>query len=227
MQVLDLARMADDCYTDANSTAMLGPWVRQDKPKKTENFFACAYKSSASLASVVVAFRGSDDWKDAVVEDLGGIGLSLNAFAMHLNEAIDYAAQWQMSARNLWLTGHSLGGAYVQLVGAILKVPGVSFNAPGVLNLLNQMSDNPVRALIGGIGGGVLDALTLGRVSWLNRAASGREAKAPIVNLRGEWDPVSKVGTHVGRRVETIPVPTLKPHPHSMLPLIAALGQRS
>ncbi|MCP3981819.1 MAG: DUF2974 domain-containing protein [bacterium] len=219
VNTLDLARMANDSYKE-NSTELLGKWVRQDKPKKFGNFYACAYKRDGAASTVTVAFRGTDDLEDGLVDDVTGIGLGLNAHVMDLNAAIEYASMWKYNSRSLWLTGHSLGGAYVQLVGSIIDVPGASFNAPGVMNLLNQMSSNWARRIVSG----ALHTLTLGKIAYFTGSDEG--AVGAIMNYRGEWDPVSRVGAHVGSLLQTIKVSTLKPHPHSMLPIIEALKKR-
>jgi hypothetical protein len=218
--LLSMAQMAEDCYANESSTRMLGRWVRQDKPRKYGNFYACAYKRDGKANIVTVAFRGTDDKTDAIVDDVGGIGLGLNAVAMDLNQAVEYAAMWKRQASTLWLTGHSLGGAYVQLVGSILDVPGATFNAPGVLNLLNQMSTSWARRLVAG----ALHSLSLGKIAYFTGADDG--VMGAIGNFRGEWDPVSRVGVHVGAPLQTIKVASLKPHPHSMLPIIQALKAR-
>ena len=98
------------------------------------------------------------------------------------------------------------------MVGAILGLPGVTWNAPGALALVNQLSSNPVRAAVGGAGSAgvsfLSSLLTLGvggaLVTALNQAvaATGSDAFVPIANFRGNWDP------------------------HSMVPIIQALEAR-
>lgn len=222
---LTLARMAQDIYE--SSSGMTDGWTLQRR-MEDDNFLAGLYVSAQRGRPAVISFRGSANWQDWVIADAGGIGLSLNAFAMKLNTAVDFTSRMKVSFPNLWLTGHSLGGAFVQLVAAICEVPGMTFNAPGVLNLLNQMSSNPLISAIGGIGGGVLSVGTLGFTNILNMAAAaGNDAAfSPIQNFRGEWDPVSQVGRHVGAEVQTIRVASVAPHPHSMVPIIRALELR-
>lgn len=220
MLTLDLARMAEDCYADASSPALLGKWERQDKPRRYGNFYSCAYKRTDDSGLVVVAFRGTDDKTDALVDDFLGIGLGLNALVMDVHAAVDWTRHWQTRTKNLWLTGHSLGGAYVQLVGSLLDIPGMTFNAPGVLNLLNQISPNRARSLISG----ALHALTLGKIAYFVGVDDG--AMGAIANYRGQWDPVSRVGVHVGAPLQTVRVSTREPHVHSMLPIIDALSRR-
>ncbi|MBR0680707.1 hypothetical protein GXW74_09420 [Roseomonas eburnea] len=238
--ILNMAKIAADVYNDVSESDMLRDWhtnqIQDLHECKKDNFLARAYWRGSRNRIACVCFRGTDDLQDALVEDLGGIGLGLNALAMKLNDAVEFTASVAARAEITWLTGHSLGGAYVQLVGAILGLPGISWNAPGALALVNQLSSNPIRSAVGGIGSagmGVLASLpTAGlgglAVSLMNKLAAlgGDEAFAPIANYRGNWDPVSLVGTHVGVPLETIVCPTQSPHVHSMIPIIRALELR-
>ncbi len=236
--ILNMARIAADVYEDASDSSMLRDWhtsLVQDL-YENDNFRARVYWKGSGHKIACVCFRGTANLKDAVAADLGGIGLGLNALAMKLNDALEFTSGVSHQAEVTWLTGHSLGGAFVQMVGAILGLPGITWNAPGALALVNQLSSNPIRAAVGGAGSagvGFLASLgTLGLggrlVTALNQvvAASGDEAFAPIANFRGNWDPVSKFGSHVGMPLQTIDCPTQSPHPHSMVPIIRALEQR-
>ena len=236
--ILNMARIADDVYNDIGESSMLRDWhTRQVQDLyENDNFRARAYWRGAGNKVACVCFRGTANMKDAVYADLGGIGLGLNALAMKLNDAVEFTAGVARQAEIVWLTGHSLGGAFVQMVGAILGLPGITWNAPGALALVNQMSSNPVRAFVGGAGSAGVSFLaslaTLGVggqiVTALNKiaAAGGDEAFAPIANFRGDMDPVSLFGSHVGAPLQTILCPTQHPHPHSMIPIIRALELR-
>ncbi|TCH98969.1 hypothetical protein EJV46_10475 [Roseococcus sp. SYP-B2431] len=204
---------------------------------ENDNFRARVYWRTGRARIACVCFRGTANWKDTVYADIGGIGLGLNALAMKINDAVTFTSMIARKADIVWLTGHSLGGAFVQIVGAICQLPGVTWNAPGCLALMNQMSSNPVRALVGGAGSAGVSMLSslitagIGGqvVTLLNKAAAagGDDAFAPIVNFRGNMDPVSLVGAHVGLPLQTIQLASQSPHPHSMVPLIQALENRT
>jgi len=223
-RILTMARLADHVYQDSK---VIGDWTRDDR-LDDGNFMAALYVPSGKRRQAIVSIRGSANWQDWVIADGGGIGLSLNAFGMKLNSAIDFTSKVKATFPDVWVTGHSLGGAFVQLVAAICEVPGMTFNAPGVLNLVNQMSSNPLVSMIGGLGGGVLSTATLGLANYFNMAAAAGEDAAfqSVLNYRGEWDPVSKIGVHVGAPISTIQVASVAPHPHSMEPIIRALSLR-
>ncbi len=227
LNMLALARMADDVYAPGNSTLLLGDWILQDMIED-KNFRARAYKHARRRVAVVV-FRGTANWRDAVVADAGAIGLSLNALALKMNSAIDFTTKIKTLYPAMWMTGHSLGGAYVQLMSAICDVPGTTFNAPGVTGLINQMSSNPLVRLAGSVGGGAMSLLTLKASDLLNMAAASFEDAAfqPVANYRGHLDPVSLIGVHVGQRVKSIRVANQSPHPHSMQPIIRSLEEAS
>ena len=235
--LLGLARIADDIYADASNSALLKDWQTDGLQDlyENDNFRVRVYWRARGRIACV-CYRGTANAKDAVVADLGGIGLGLNALAMKLNDAVEFTANVTRRAEITWLTGHSLGGAFAQLVGAISNLPAVTWNAPGALALLNQMSGNPLRALIGGAGSAGVSALaSLGSfglggqlVSYFNKAAAGmgNDAFPPVANFRGNMDPVSLLGVHIGAPLQMLDCPTQAPHPHSMLPLIAALERR-
>ena len=226
INALTLARMAEDCYEPCRSPRMLGKWTRNDKESgEQDNFYACAYRLKDS-GITVVAFRGTQDWRDAIVEDVCGIGLSLNSLSLKLEKAIEFTSMMQFASKDLWLTGHSLGGAYVQLVAAILNIPGMTFNSPGALNLLNQMSPRLQSKIAGSIGGGVLDVMTRGVVTLLNKITADEHAFAAVVNYRHALDPVSLIGAHIGQPVQTLKSSVIKPHPHSISALIASLEKQ-
>ncbi|MBA2920543.1 hypothetical protein GON01_02415 [Sphingomonas sp. MAH-20] len=225
---LAFAEMANDTYVDGGISRLLGEWQLQDLITR-DNFHARAYKHTrASLA--VVAYRGTvpTSFKDVVVADLCGIGLSLNALALNLNTAIDFTGKIKAMYRDVWLTGHSLGGAYVQLLAAICELPGYTFNAPGVLNLLHQMSPNLAVRIAGGLGGGALSVLSRGTTDLITQVAAGVAGNngEAILNYRGNFDPVSLVGVHVGAPLQTIELVDQKPHVHSMEPIIRTLKGR-
>ncbi|MGD9971378.1 MAG: Calx-beta domain-containing protein [Sulfuricurvum sp.] len=87
----------------------------------------------------VIAFRGTQEAEDYVYDVTTGL-LNYNpqisdamAFVQKALDNPDY----NISASNLTLTGHSLGGILTQSVGATLKIPGYTFNAWASSNLID------------------------------------------------------------------------------------------
>lgn len=231
--LIDLAKMSEDVYREHQDSKMLGKWSVKDTLNE-DNLRIRAYENSSSK-TLVLCIRGTANTKDLVISDLAGIGMGGGALGLKMNDAVTFTADYAACNKDVWLTGHSLGGAYVQLLSCILDVPGVTFNAPGVVALVNQMDSNPLVATAGGAasaGMGVLASLAApfgaDIVDFITKAAAGASNNAfgAVSNYRGNMDPVSKVGVHVGMPPVTIDLDSQRPHPHSMVPLIAALEKR-
>ena len=82
----------------------------------------------------------------------------------------------------------------------------------------------------GGLGSGAMQLLATAigakaggmAIDFITKAAAGTGgfAHGAVANYRGNMDPVTKIGVHVGMPVVTIPPASQMPHPHSMVPLI-------
>jgi len=228
-----MAQMALDSYASnyaatASTKSLAAEFDRADSITK-DNFRAYAYRSK-KISWTVIAFRGTDNSEDKVLADGAGIGLALGPLAMHSAVALIFSQQWQKKSKDFWLTGHSLGGAFVQLVGAKLRVPGVTFNSPGVLNLLNETSGRMVRAPIGFLGGALIDLSLYQMPSVLNAAAAANDDSAfpPIANYRTAGDLVSRIGVPVGAPMQLVPTTSIggPVAAHSMQGIVDAIALR-
>lgn len=229
------AEMAADCYNETDLVrGDLHGWKRStDKllgSASDNNFYACAYRLR-NTDFVAIAYRGTANVRDAVYADLAGIGLSVNSLAMNVQSALDFAYLWSQRTNNLWLVGHSLGGAYVQIVAAVFNMWGMTFNAPGVLHLVNQYSDHALTKVVGSVCSPAMQILTLsfGRVDLLNFfnkavAADDDHSFPAVANYRAHNDPVSLVGQHVGAPMTAIRVDPAPSKIHRMATLVDALG---
>jgi hypothetical protein len=223
---LTLAQMAEDCYysppgwrgVPAFCGALRKDWTAISIPCAKNAFSATAYIHNR-IRWVVVAFRGTNNFDDKVA-DIGGIGFGLNNVLLHTSEALQFTRSFQGQFKDLWLTGHSLGGAYVQLVAATLNssgkgsIPGMTFNAPGVLNIVNMNSGN-FRWLIGFEGATVFDRLGYGIPDLANIVFAADSAYPPVLNYRAKGDLVSLVGVPVGSPQQTLEI---KLHPNEFPP---------
>lgn len=94
----------------------------------------------------VIAFRGTAGEKDVLID--AGIAGNHN---FQYNEALkftkDCMEKYDIKEENLKLTGHSLGGILVQMVGSELKIPGYAFNPLGSQNLVHPLFPKAYRLL--------------------------------------------------------------------------------
>jgi pimeloyl-ACP methyl ester carboxylesterase len=229
------AEIAADCYNEKNCVpGDLHGWRRSDDKQLAStseaNFYACAYQRR-NTNFVALAYRGTANTKDIVLADAAGIGLSLNALAMHVQAALDFAYLWSQKTKNIWLVGHSLGGAYVQIVASVLNMWGFTFNAPGALHLVNMYSNHPFTKFAGAVCNPTMQLLlpSLGSVDLVDYfskalAANDDSAFAAVANYRAQNDPVSRLGTHVGGPMISLQVDNSPLKIHRMATIVEALG---
>jgi YVTN family beta-propeller protein len=104
---------------------------------------------------IVIAFRGTE----LSLDDIGTAVANLHADVPWLILGVDKTPtlkSYVKQAANLLLriheenplaeitlTGHSLGGAIAQILGAVTKLPTLAFNAPGTADQLSKLKDIP------------------------------------------------------------------------------------
>lgn len=201
---LQLAEMANSTYnnklkTDEENPAeafkIPGGWVLHKKNTDTSitSFDVYVYRKEISKEkyAYTVAFRGSQQWQDWVVQDLLQVGLNLGG--LQIGEAANFVRKLietdgkKMS--HLYITGHSLGGYLAQWVQSELideNIPWVesntvTFNAPGLSPTIN-----------------FLDLTHQAKV--IKKLASNELKKYNdfIINHRIEQDIISKFGFDLG-----------------------------
>jgi hypothetical protein len=91
----------------------------------------------------VIAFRGTEGTAGDILSDI------MNGFVNYnpqIADARDFVNKmmhdYNITASNLTLTGHSLGGMLTQAIGAELKIPGYTFNAWSSSNLIDYFPSN-------------------------------------------------------------------------------------
>lgn len=185
------ATLCNDVYTPTSK-----PPVAMVQRVITEgNFAAKIYSVNKTM---VIAYAGTDDLQDTLLEDVVGIGLTGATVTMHYTTALRIAAQ-AAERGTIEVCGHSLGGAYAQLVARELDVTGVTFNAPGAAHM------NPTGSSGGAVTpGGVIGGAGAKLGEWLVRGTY-------TYNFRHPTDVVSAVGIHCGNRCRNLPMPLVNP----------------
>lgn len=93
-----------------------------------------------------IAFRGTESEKDWLVDV--SIALDVNP---QYNEAVEFTKycmeKYDIKKDDLTLTGHSLGGILVQMVGSNLEIKGFAYNPLGSFDLVHPVFPNAFEAL--------------------------------------------------------------------------------
>jgi hypothetical protein len=107
----------------------------------TDSEVVCAYKGSKGDIGDRTT-TGYDDW------NVNDVQIALNKIPNQTWKAMEFAEQARYIAngeKTLSLVGHSLGGGLAQLVGYVMGVPFVTFNAPGMNRNLPAPLSKPGR----------------------------------------------------------------------------------
>ena len=108
-------------------TTISGPTTRLDKFNDNLLFSCCCAKASWVLRPVCDCYAGHMQCDDRCLHDAL---VQESLFYTTGTKLVDDLLRIYPTA-NLWLVGHSLGGALASLLGATYGVPAVAFEAPG------------------------------------------------------------------------------------------------
>lgn len=106
--------------------------------------FACA--SYAKANEIIITFRGTNDFID-IVTDLNFVINQVPAFTSKFARAFYNKTKKKYPDFKYYFTGHSLGGAYAQLICAQLVkecdiCDAITFNAPGMAYVIDDKNAN-------------------------------------------------------------------------------------
>ncbi|SFK04835.1 MULTISPECIES: glycoside hydrolase domain-containing protein [unclassified Bacillus (in: firmicutes)] len=152
LQLLEMARSTyNDSLIEGESTSP-GNWLLYKKHtnKSINSFDVYVYRKEISKeeSAYTVAFRGSQQWNDFIVDFLQ---VGLNAGSYQVDEATKFVEKLIETERkwmsHLYITGHSLGGYLAQFVQSDIideNLPwvesnAVTFNAPGFSSSINYL----------------------------------------------------------------------------------------
>ena len=121
-------------------------WNRDRHAFNRAGFFAALYSCGDQR---VIAFRGTDDLVDALMDD---VAVSGGILPPQVVAAFTVVSSWGTQG-NVFITGHSLGGALAILAACHFNRPGVSFNAPGVADACMQIAilANPIQRVLAAV----------------------------------------------------------------------------
>lgn len=209
--ISDYAELADLAYGAASEVAAPRDWANHGKSEMATGFVRSFQARAFSRnGEVVFAFAGTKLGQGNgrigagdIVTDLAiGVGMNSSQYAM----AERFVLENRVGAHDsVTLCGHSLGGAIAQILGNRLRLPFVSFNAPGVAIVSRNLGQ--VAETLHNRPFGIPDM----GVRMIGSAASAlvqpRQAMQDLrslfywvegVNFRVDRDPVSMVGVHYG-----------------------------
>ncbi|QIE35671.1 DUF1906 domain-containing protein [Bacillus tropicus] len=156
MQLLEMARSTYNEEKEIGETTALGNWKLYQKYKNERTdldvyvYRKLVIKGKTTVEDrydYTVAFRGSQQWQDWILQDYEQILLNLDK--LQAEDASAYVEQLvrtdYQNMRNMYLTGHSLGGYLAQWVQSEMidgALPGsallaITFNAPGFNSIEN------------------------------------------------------------------------------------------
>jgi hypothetical protein len=198
--VLEMGLMANAVYEDVPSVP---GWTCTGRRAASRfNGFQAATFSRGGIT--VLAFRGTSQGMDVMADLKLGTGMNSTYFS----DAESYAFNYQ-NLPNLYVCGHSLGGAIAQVVGNRRQLKFVTFNAPGVAvvasrNVLEaSLTMSAVRTA-----GMVVSAFRHPMQAMRDVRAAFNEAHGLNVCLQN--DAVSKIGLHYG---EVLNLPSTSANP--------------
>ncbi|MFN8177621.1 MAG: hypothetical protein U0167_06830 [bacterium] len=194
--VMTYAKMSDAVYDD---DPQVPGWSRLGFKKSgsgvTDAFQGAAFRSGAD---VVFAFKGTSQGRDVVADVKLGVGMNTYQYS----SAMDFVGSTTIPPNSqVSVCGHSLGGAIAQIVGNRLRLPFITFNAPGV----GLVSRN-VGEVAATIGLGTIALRTLGTVASaaMHPIQAAQDAAALGYRVRGAnfrlgQDVVGSIGVHYGK----------------------------
>jgi len=140
--VQDAADLSQFAYGDKpGDPKRLNGWNQFDSQSADNGFHAKAFEKDGKI---IIAFRGSDDGRDLVVDH--------KMLSGHLPDQFDNATEFVQRVRRahpdaeIIVTGHSLGGSLTELTASrFADIRGISFDAVGTEGLVYGHEDRGLR----------------------------------------------------------------------------------
>jgi hypothetical protein len=161
--VLTLAKLSQYTYeigeplpfarNDDDMEVVIDGYKREGTPIRDVNFAAAVFVSGER---VIIAFRGTQDFSDTLAFFTDWLtnaswlaGVADDFLIPRVNKAARLLANTYARHPNskMYLTGHSLGGAIADIVAIRASLPAVTFNAPGVAEVIRNVGSQDLDSL--------------------------------------------------------------------------------
>lgn len=149
---------------------------------------------------IITAFKGTSQKRDLIAD----VKLALGMNTYQYSDACEFVKKHIGHAGNVYVVGHSLGGAIAQVVGNRLRKRFVTFNAPGV-GLASRNIDEMAVGMLTPLGAARHAGTLLSAVLHPTQAVEDLKALGHTVsgiNYRVGKDAVGITGIHFGQVVE-------------------------
>ncbi|KAJ7613852.1 Alpha/Beta hydrolase protein [Mycena polygramma] len=104
-----------------------GPTKKRDKRNDNLLFSCCCARVGPTWSTVCDCYSGGDKCDQGCLED----ALVDDSLYYHIGTNLYNDVAYMYPMANIWLTGHSLGGALASLLGVTFGAPVVAFETPG------------------------------------------------------------------------------------------------
>ena len=203
--IRDLGLMAAAVYDD--NPAVAG-WVCPNHQRASSGWNGFQAATFTGDGVTVIVFRGTSQAMDVGADLRLGTGMNTSYFS----DGEHYAAGAAAPGDNVYVCGHSLGGAIAQVVANRGGYKMVTFNAPGVAvfasrNVRDIVTATPWMQAIR-MGGALVSSVTNPMQTFRDIRSTFHTVRG--LNIRLSYDAVSQMGIHYGE-VVTLPGPTINP----------------
>jgi len=200
--IRDLGLLADAVYAELPAVQ---DWVCPNHLRASSSWNGFQAATFTRDGLTVIVFRGTAQTMDVGADLRLGTGMNTSYFS----DGEAYAASAAAPGDNVYVCGHSLGGAIAQVVANRGGYKMVTFNAPGVAVFAsrNIATTTPLMQVVR-MGGALVSTVTNPMQTWRDVRATFRPVRG--LNIRLSNDAVSAMGVHYGE-VVTIQGPSASP----------------
>lgn len=203
--IRDLGRMAAAVYED--EPAVEG-WTCPNHLRASGGWNGFQAATFTGDGATIIVFRGTAQAMDVGADLRLGTGMNTSYFS----DGESYAAGAAAPGEDVYVCGHSLGGAIAQVVANRGGYKMVTFNAPGVAvfasrNVRDMATSTPWMQAIR-MGGALVSSVTSPMQAYRDIRSTFHTVRG--LNIRLSYDAVSSIGIHYGE-VVTLEGPTMNP----------------